>query len=76
MKYKIGNLKKVMSAMLAAMLIASTPATWAFGATTYYDQKTEQTVTRGVVYEKSSRMTDAGIQYLHVLYVDLSECTL
>ena len=76
MKYKIGNLKKIMSAMLAAMLIASTPATWAYGATTYYDQKTEQTVTRGVVYEKSSRMTDAGIQNLHVLKVDLTESTL
>ncbi len=76
MKYRIGNLKKVMGAMLAAILIASTPAIGAFGATTYYDQKTEQTVTRGVVYEKSSRMTDAGIQNVYVLKVDLTESTL
>lgn len=76
MKYKLGGLKRLMGAILAAVLTVSVPATWAFGATTYYNQKTEQTVTRGVEYEKSSRMTDAGIQNLYVLKVDLTESTL
>ncbi len=76
MKYQLGKMRRFMGALLAAVLTFSSPAAWAFGATTYYDQKTEQTVTRGVVYEKSSRMTDAGIQNLYVLTVDLTESTL
>lgn len=76
MKYKLGGLKKLMGVLLAAVLTVSVSSTWAFAATTYYNEKTEQTVTRGVVYEKSSRMTDAGIQNLHVLKVDLNESTL
>lgn len=76
MKYRLGGLKRFMGVLLAAVLTVSVPSTWAFGATTYYNQKTEQAVTRGVVYEKSSRMTDAGIQNLHVLKVDLRESTL
>lgn len=76
MKYQLGKMRRIMGALLAAVLTFSSPAAWAFGATTYYDQKTEQTVTRGVVYEKSSRMTDAGIQNLYVLKVDLTESTL
>ena len=76
MKYRLGGLKRLMGALLAVVLTVSVPTTWAFGATTYYNQKTEQNVTRGVVYEKSSRMTDAGIQNLHVLKVDLAESTL
>ncbi|WP_304507152.1 phosphodiester glycosidase family protein [Anaerotignum sp.] len=76
MKYRLGGLKRLMGAILAAVLTVSAPTIWAFGATTYYDQKTEQTVTRGVEYEKSSRMTDAGIQNLYVLKVDLTESTL
>lgn len=76
MKYQIIKTKRLMGLLLAAVLAFSTPAAWAFGATTYYDQKMEQTVTRGVTYEKSSRMTDAGIQNLHVLKVDLTESTL
>lgn len=76
MKYRLGGLKKLTSFLLAAVLTVSVPSAWAFAATTYYNQKTEQNVTRGVVYEKSSRMTEAGIQNLHVLKVDLTESTL
>ena len=76
MKYRLGGLKRFMGVFLATVLAVSVPSTGAFGATTYYNQKTEQAVTRGVVYEKSSRMTDAGIQNLHVLKVDLTESTL
>lgn len=72
--------KRAMGTVLAAAMLIS-PLSYfatetAYGATTYYDQKTEKTVTRGVTYEKSSRMTDAGIQNVHVLKVDLTESTL
>ncbi|NCC15220.1 MAG: phosphodiester glycosidase family protein [Clostridia bacterium] len=76
MKYQMGGMKRLMGALLAAVLTVSAPAAWVFGATTYYDQKTEQTVTRGVVYEKNSRMTDAGILNMYVLKMDLTESTL
>ncbi len=72
--------KRAMGTVLAAAMLISPlsyfGAQTAYGATTYYDQKTEKTVTRGVTYEKSSRMTDAGIQNVHVLKVDLTESTL
>lgn len=72
--------KRAMGTVLAAAMLISPlsyfGAETAYGATTYYDQKTEKTVTRGVTYEKSSRMTDAGIQNIHVLKVDLTESTL
>ena len=72
--------KRAMGMALAAMLLLSPlsglGAETAYAATTYYNQKTEKTVTRGVTYEKSSRMTDAGIQNVHVLKVDLTESTL
>ena len=72
--------KRAMGMALAAVLLLS-PLSYlgtetAYAATTYYNQKTEKTVTRGVTYEKSSRMTDAGIQNIHVLKVDLTESTL
>ncbi|MDD4843700.1 MAG: phosphodiester glycosidase family protein [Anaerotignum sp.] len=76
MKYQLVKMKRLMGILLAAVLTISAPSSWAFGATTYYNQKTEQTVTRGVTYEKSSRMTDAGIQNLYALKVDLTESTL
>lgn len=64
---------------LAAMMLLS-PLSY-FGAetayaATQYEMKTEKTVTRGVAYEKSSRMTDAGVQNVHVMKVDLTESTL
>lgn len=71
--------RTVGTVLAAAMLISPLSyfgAETAYGATTYYDQKTEKTVTRGVTYEKSSRMTDVGIQNVHVLKVDLTESTL
>lgn len=72
--------KRAVGMALAAMLLVSPlgnfGAETAYAATTYYNQKTEKTVTRGVTYEKSSRMTDAGIQNVHVLKVDLTESTL
>lgn len=72
--------KRAMGMALAAVLLLSPlsylGAETAYAATTYYNQKTEKTVTRGVTYEKSSRMTDAGIQNIHVLKVDLTESTL
>ncbi len=72
--------KRAMGTVLAAAMLISPlsyfGAETAYGATTYYDQKTEKTVTRGVTYEKSSRMTDVGIQNIHVLKVDLTESTL
>ena len=73
--------KKMISMALAAMLLAS-PFTMyigdqtAYAVTTYYEQKEEKTVTRGVTYEKNSRMTEVGIQNIHVLTVDLTESTL
>lgn len=71
--------KRVLGMALAAMLLLSPLS--AFGvqtayAATQYELKTEKTVTRGVTYEKNSRMTDAGIQNIHVLKVDLTESTL
>ena len=72
--------KRAVGMALAAMLLLSplshVGTETAYAATTYYNQKTEKTVTRGVTYEKSSRMTDAGIQNIHVLKVDLTESTL
>lgn len=71
--------KGAMGMALAAMMLLS-PLSY-FGAetayaATQYEMKTEKTVTRGVTYEKSSRMTDAGVQNVHVMKVDLTESTL
>ncbi len=43
-----------------------------FGATKLYEKKDIEVVTNGVVYENSLRATDAGIQDVHVLTVDIS----
>ena len=71
--------KRAMGMALAAVLLVSPlsyfGAETAYGATRY-EMKTEKTVTRGVTYEKNSRMTDAGIQNIHVMKVDLTESTL
>lgn len=76
MKYKKTALKRLLGGTLAAVLTFSVVPTMAFGATTYHNTKTQETVTRGVIYEKSSRMTDAGIQNVHTLTVDMTESTL
>ena len=77
MKRKL--VKRTIGMALAAMMLIS-PLSM-FGAetayaATQYEMKTEKTVTRGVTYEKSSRMTDAGVQNVHVMKVDLTESTL
>lgn len=75
------QIKRSIGAALAAVLLVSPMSMalgehTAYGAYAFYEQKTVDTVTRGVTYEKSSRMTDAGIQNVHVLKVDLRESTL
>lgn len=77
MKRKL--VKRTIGMALAAMMFVS-PLSM-FGtetayAATQYEMKTEKTVTRGVTYEKNSRMTDAGVQNIHVMKVDLTESTL
>lgn len=71
--------KGAVGAALAAVLLLSPVSYFGAGrayAATQYEMKTEKTVTRGVTYEKSSRMTDAGVQNIHVMQVDLRESTL
>lgn len=72
--------KRAVGAALAAMFLLSPASVFVGGelayAATYHEQKTEKTVTRGVTYEKNSRMTENGIQNIHVLKVDLTESTL
>ena len=71
--------KRVMGMALAAVLLLSPLSYFGVGtayAATQYELKTEKTVTRGVTYEKNSRMTDAGVQNIHVMKVDLRESTL
>ena len=77
MKRKLA--KSAVAMALAAVMLLSPLSD--FGAetayaATQYEMKTEKTVTRGVTYEKSSRMTDAGVQNVHVMKVDLTESTL
>lgn len=71
--------KRTAGAVLAAVMLFSPlsyfGAETAYGAT-QYEMKSEKTVTRGVTYEKNSRMTDAGVQNIHVMKVDLRESTL
>jgi len=71
--------KRVMGMALAAMMLFSPLSYFGTGtayAATQYEMKSEKTVTRGVTYEKNSRMTDAGVQNIHVMKVDLTESTL
>ena len=73
------NQKRCVGVLLSALMMLS-PAGYfgaeqAYGAT-QYEMKTEKTVTRGVTYEKNSRMTDAGVQNIHVMKVDLTESAL
>ncbi len=71
--------KRFTGVALAAVMLLSPMSYFgvetAYGAT-QYEMKTEKTVTRGVTYEKNSRMTDAGVQNIHVMKVDLTESTL
>ena len=76
---KKSMVKRIIGMALAAVLLIS-PVSY-FGAetayaATQYEMKSEKIVTRGVSYEKNSRMTDAGVQNIHVMKVDLTESTL
>ena len=75
MKHYLSGWKKVLGGFLAVSMLFSMPLQTAWGAT-YYEQRTQQTVTRGVSYEHNSRIIDAGVQDIHVLKVDLTESTL
>ncbi|MBR3992947.1 MAG: hypothetical protein IKI92_03680, partial [Anaerotignum sp.] len=71
--------KRAMGMALAAVMMLSPLSVFGVQtayAATQYEMKTEKTMTRGVTYEKSSRMTDAGVQNIHVMKVDLTESTL
>ena len=61
---------------MTATLTFSVMGVTAFGAQTVYQQREQEAVTRGVTYEKNSRMTTDGIQNIHVVTVDLTESTL
>lgn len=76
MKKRFYRTKKLLAALLTATLSFSVMGVTAFGAQTVYQQREQETVTRGVTYEKNSRMTTDGIQNIHVVTVDLTESTL
>ena len=69
-------IKKALALVTATAAILPLTASPTFAATTLYDQKTTQTVTKGVTYEKNHRLTDAGFQDIYTLTVDLTESTL
>lgn len=76
MKYRVRMMRKLLTGLVAAALLVAIPGQYAFAAQTYYEQKTQQTISRGVTYEENSRMTDAGIQNIYTMTVDLTESTL
>lgn len=47
-----------------------------FAATTYYNSVQKQTITKGLTYEKSIRVTDARLLEVHVLKVDMDSPNL
>ncbi len=76
MKKRFYKTKKLLAALLTATLTFSAVSVTAFAAQTVYQQREQETITRGVTYEKNSRMTTDGIQDIHVVTVDLTESTL
>lgn len=77
MKKKYYGVKRILAAVLAAMLLVGTASSvQVFAAQTVYQNRTQEEITRGVVYEQNSRMTTDGIQNIYVLTVDLTESTL
>ena len=77
MKKKYYGVKRILAAVLAAMLLVGTVSSvQVFAAQTVYQNRTQEEITRGVVYEHNSRMTTEGIQDIYVLTVDLTESTL
>ncbi|HIY03528.1 MAG TPA: phosphodiester glycosidase family protein [Candidatus Anaerotignum merdipullorum] len=77
MKRKIYPVRRLLAALITATLTFGTVgAVPVFAAQTVYEQKTQESITRGVTYEHNSRMTTDGIQDIYVLTVDLTESTL
>ncbi|WP_317853999.1 phosphodiester glycosidase family protein [Chakrabartyella piscis] len=68
--------RRVMTTFLASTMAVSVLPAQVLAAETYYIQSNSEIVTKGVVYENSNRMTDAGVQNVHVLTVDLTESSL
>ncbi len=68
--------KRAMTMFLASTMAFSMLPTSVFGAEVYHVYSSSETVTKGVVYENSNRMTSAGVQNVHVLTVDLTESSL
>lgn len=77
MKKRFYGIKRLLAAFVAATLtFTAAGVTTVFAAQTVYENKTQETITRGVTYEKNSRMTTDGIQDIYVLTIDLTESTL
>ena len=77
MKKRFYGIKRMLAAFVAATLtFTAAGVTTVFAAQTVYENKTQETITRGVTYEKNSRMTTDGIQDIYVLTIDLTESTL
>ena len=77
MKKRFYGIKRLLAAFVAATLtFTAAGVTTVFAAQTVYENKTQETITRGVTYEKNSRMTTDGIQDFYVLTIDLTESTL
>lgn len=77
MKKRFYGIKRLLAAFVAATLtFTAAGVTTVFAAQTVYENKTQETITRGVTYEKNSRMTTEGIQDIYVLTIDLTESTL
>lgn len=77
MKKRFYGIKRLLAAFVAATLtFTAAGVTTVFAAQTVYENKTQETITRGVTYEKNSRMTTDSIQDIYVLTIDLTESTL
>lgn len=77
MKKRFYGIKRLLAAFVAATLtFTAAGVTTVFAAQTVYENKTQETITRGVTYEKNSRMTTDGIQDIYALTIDLTESTL
>ena len=77
MKKRFYGIKRLLAVFVAATLtFTAAGVTTVFAAQTVYENKTQETITRGVTYEKNSRMTTDGIQDIYVLTIDLTESTL
>lgn len=68
---KAWNQKVLLKAFSLMMLFSSVP-TQAFALTTYHSQSSSQMVSTGIRYLEESRMTEDGVQNIHVIEVDLT----